>query len=98
MLFPIAVAIWFIGSMAGALYFASPLRRDRYDRRFAIFAYAQGIGFGLLPACGGEWGYSIFTVPIAVFLSAKIIDRRMERISQNKLASGLRRDDGEPDR
>src|SRR5580704_741616 len=98
MLLPVAVAVWFIVSMAGALYFASPLRRDGYDRPFAIFAYAEGVVFGLLPACGGEWRYSIFAVPIAVFLSTKIIDRRLERISQSKQASRQRHGDAKPDR
>lgn len=97
MLFPVAAAVWFIGSMAGVLYFASPLRRDGYDRQHAIFTYAQGVVFGLLPAFGGGWRYSIFAVPIAIFFSTRIIDRRIEKISQSKQASRHWRGDAKPD-
>jgi hypothetical protein len=98
MLFIVVVAVWFVGGTAGALYFQSPRRRIGYDRQHAVFTYAQGAVFGLLPALGGAWGWSIFTLPLGVLLATKIIDRRRETIWQSEQAGRHHRSDGQPSR
>jgi hypothetical protein len=87
MLAAVIVGIWLFGGIVGAVYFASPRRQDGYDRQHAIFTYVQGIIFGLIPALGGAWGWSIFTVPIGVFIATKIIDRRQEANWERERAS-----------
>jgi len=82
MLLIVFVAVWFVTGTAGALYFQSPQRRAGHDPQFAVFAYAQAVVFGLIPAVGGEWGYSIVAIPAAVFMATKMIDRRQAAIRQ----------------
>jgi hypothetical protein len=87
MLLIVYVTVWFVGGTVGALYFQSPQRRAGYDRQFAIFAYAQAVVFGLIPAVGGAWGWSVVAVPGGVFMATMMIDRRQAAIRQSEQAS-----------
>jgi len=87
MLLIVFVAAWFVTGTAGALYFQTPQRRAGHDRQFAVFVYAQAVVFGLIPAIGGEWGWSIFALPLGVFMATKMIDRRQQAILQREQAS-----------
>jgi hypothetical protein len=97
MLFAPVIALYLVGSWIGAAYFASPRRKtSHYDRQYAAFTYAQAALFSALPAIDGQWGYSIFAAPFALYIATRIIDRRQRAISERERAARHHRGDSSP--